>query len=47
MDYGNGSDCGGLGTWLLIEIYFFGVWVIAKGGIKPRPRFDGREYISA
>jgi hypothetical protein len=41
------SDSGGLGKWLLIEIYFFGVWVIAKDGIKPRPRFEGNEYISA
>jgi hypothetical protein len=26
---------------------FFGVGVIAMGGIKPEPRFDGKEYISA
>jgi hypothetical protein len=45
--FGNGSDSGGLGKWLLIEIYFFGVGVIAKGEIKPEPRFDGNEYISA
>jgi hypothetical protein len=47
MDFGNGSDSGGLGKWLFIEIYLFGVGVIAMGGIKPKPRFDGNEYISA
>jgi hypothetical protein len=41
------SDSGGLGKWLFIEIYLFGVGVIAMGGIKPKPRFDGKEYISA
>jgi hypothetical protein len=46
-DFEKCSDSGGLGKWHLIEIYFFGVGVIAKGGIKQRPRFDGREYISA
>jgi hypothetical protein len=45
--FGNGSDSGGLGKWHRIEVYFFGVCVIAKGGIKPEPRFDGKEYISA
>ena len=29
------------------EEYFCGVGVMAKGGIKPKPRFGGREYISA
>jgi hypothetical protein len=24
---------------------FFRVGVMAKGGIKPKPRFDGKEYI--
>jgi hypothetical protein len=41
------SDSGGLGKWHLIEVYFCGVGVSAKGGIKPKPRFDGKEYISA
>jgi hypothetical protein len=45
--FGNGSDPGGLGIWHLIEIYLFGVGVIANGGIKPKPRFDGKKYISA
>jgi hypothetical protein len=45
--FGNGSDSGGLGKWLFIEIYLFGVGVIAKGEIKPKQRFDGNEYISA
>jgi hypothetical protein len=26
---------------------FFRVGVMAKGGIKPKPRIDGNEYISA
>jgi hypothetical protein len=43
----NSSDSGGLGKWHLIEVYFCGVGVIAMGGIKPKPRFDGKEYISA
>jgi hypothetical protein len=47
MDFGNGSDSGGLGSRHLIEVYLFGVCVIAKGGIKQKPRFDGKEYISA
>jgi hypothetical protein len=47
MVFGNGSDSGGLGKWHLNEVYFFGVCVIAKGGIKQKPRFDGKEYISA
>jgi hypothetical protein len=41
------SDSGGLGNRHLIEVYFFGVGVIANGGIKPKPRFDGKKYISA
>jgi hypothetical protein len=41
------SDSGGLGKWHLIEVYFCGVGGIAKGGIRPKPRFDGKEYISA
>jgi hypothetical protein len=45
--FGNGSDSGGLGNRHLIEVYFCGVCVIAMGGIKPKPRFDGNEYISA
>jgi hypothetical protein len=47
MDFEKCSDSGGLGIWHLIEVYFFGVCVMAKGGIKPKPRFDGKEYISA
>jgi hypothetical protein len=47
MDFEKCSDSGGLGIWHLIEVYFFGVCVIAKGGIKPKPRFNGKEYISA
>jgi hypothetical protein len=46
-DFGNGSDSGVLGNRHLIEVYFCGVCVIAMGGIKPKPRFDGKEYISA
>jgi hypothetical protein len=46
-DFGSGSDSGGLGKWYRIGVYFFGVCVIAKCGIKPMPRFDGKEYISA
>jgi hypothetical protein len=46
-DFEKCSDSGGLGIWHLIEIYFFGVRVITKCGIKPKPRFDGKEYISA
>jgi hypothetical protein len=46
-DFGSGSDSGGLGKWHRIEVYFFGVCVIAKGRIKQKPRFDGKEYISA
>jgi hypothetical protein len=45
--FGNGSVSGSLGKWHLIEVYFFGVGVIAKSEIKPKPRFDGNEYISA
>jgi hypothetical protein len=45
--FGNGSDSGGLGNRHLIEVYFCGVCVIEMGGIKPKPRFDGNEYISA
>jgi hypothetical protein len=41
------SDSGGLGKWHLIEVYFFAVGVIAKDGIKLKPRFDGKKYISA
>jgi hypothetical protein len=47
MDFEKCSDSDGLGKWHRIEVYFFGVCVIAKGGIKPEPRFDGKEYISA
>jgi hypothetical protein len=46
-DFGNGSDSCGLGNRHCIEVYFFGVGVIAMGGIKPEPRFNGNEYISA
>jgi hypothetical protein len=46
-DFEKCSDSGGLGKWHPIEVYFFGVCVIAKSGIKPKPRFDGKEYISA
>jgi hypothetical protein len=45
--FGNDFDSGGLGKWHLIEVYFFGVCVMAKGRIESNPRFDGREYISA
>jgi hypothetical protein len=45
--FGSGSNSGGLGKWHPIEVYFFGVCVIAKGGIKQKLRFDGKEYISA
>jgi hypothetical protein len=41
------SDSGGMGKWHLIEVYFYGVGVMANGRIEPNPRFDGREYISA
>jgi hypothetical protein len=41
------SDSVGLGKWHRIEVYFFGVCVIAKGGIKQKPRLDGKEYMSA
>jgi hypothetical protein len=47
IDFEKCSDSGGLGKWHLIEVYFFGVGVIAKGEIKPKQRFDGNEYISA
>jgi hypothetical protein len=47
MVFGNGSDSGGLGNRHLIEVYFCGVCVIVNSGIKPKPRFDGKEYISA
>jgi hypothetical protein len=47
MDCEKCSDSVGLGIWHLIELYFFGVWVIAKEGIKPKSRFDRRKYISA
>jgi hypothetical protein len=47
MDFENCSDSGGLRKWHLVEVYFFGVCVIAKGGIKTKPRFDGNKYISA
>jgi hypothetical protein len=47
MDFEKYSDSGGLGKWHLIEVYFFGVCVMAKSGIRPKPRFDGKEYISA
>jgi hypothetical protein len=47
MDFEKCSDSDGLGKWHRIEVYFFGVCVIAKGGIKPEPRIDGKEYISA
>jgi hypothetical protein len=46
-DFRDGSGSGGLGNRHLIKVYFFGVGVIAKGGIKRKPRFDGKEYISA
>jgi hypothetical protein len=46
-DFGSGSDSGGLGKWHRIEVYFFGVVVIAMGGIKPKLRSDRKEYISA
>jgi hypothetical protein len=46
-DFEKYSDSGGLGKWHLIEVYLFRVWVIAKDGIKPKPRCDGKEYISA
>jgi hypothetical protein len=46
-DFRDGSDSCGLGSRHLIEVYLFGVCVIAKGEIKPEPRFDGNEYISA
>jgi hypothetical protein len=45
--FGNDFDSGGLGKWHLIEVYFFGVCVMAKGRIESNPRFDGKEYISA
>jgi hypothetical protein len=45
--FGNGSDSGGLGNRHLIEVYFFGVGVIAKGGIKLKLRSDRKEYTSA
>jgi hypothetical protein len=47
IDFGNGFVSGGLENRYLIKVYFFGVGVIAMGGIKPKPRFDGKEYISA
>jgi hypothetical protein len=47
MDFEKCSDSGGLGKWHRIEVYFFGVGVVAKGGIKPKVRFDGKKYISA
>jgi hypothetical protein len=47
MDFEKCSDSGGLGKWHLIEVYFFGVCVMAKSRIESNPRFDGREYISA
>jgi hypothetical protein len=46
-DFRDGSGSGGLGKWHLIEVYFFGVCVMAKGRIKQKPRFDGKEDISA
>jgi hypothetical protein len=46
-DFGSGSASSGLGNRHLIEVYFCGVCAIAMGGIKPMPRFDGKEYISA
>jgi hypothetical protein len=46
-DFRDGSASSGVGNRHLIEVYFFGVCVIAMGGIKPKPRFDGKEYISA
>jgi hypothetical protein len=47
MDFEKCSDSGGLGNRHLIVVYFCGVCVIVNGGIKPKPRFDGKEYISA
>jgi hypothetical protein len=47
MDFEKCSDSGGLGKWHRIEVYFFGVGVIAMGGIKPKLRSDRKEYISA
>jgi hypothetical protein len=47
MDFEKCSDSGGLGKWHRIEVYFFGVCVIAMGGIKPKLRSDRKEYISA
>jgi hypothetical protein len=47
MDFEKCSSSSALGKWHLIEVYFCGVGVIAKGGIRPKPRFDGKEYISA
>jgi hypothetical protein len=47
MDFEKCSDSGGLGNRYRIEKYSFRVGGIAKGGIKPKPRFDGKEYISA
>jgi hypothetical protein len=46
-DFEKYSDSGGLGKWHRIEVYFFRVGVMAMGGIKPKPRIDGKEYISA
>jgi hypothetical protein len=47
IDFEKCSDSGGLGSRHLIEVYLFGVGVIAKSGIRPNPRFYGKEYISA
>jgi hypothetical protein len=46
-DFRDGSASSGVGNRHLIEVYFSGVCVIAKGGIKQKPRFDRREYFSA
>jgi hypothetical protein len=46
-DFRDGSASIGVGNRHLIEVYFSGVCVIAKGGIKQKPRFDRREYFSA
>jgi hypothetical protein len=47
MFFEKSSASSALGKLHRIEVYFFGVWVIAKCRIKPKLRFDGNEYISA
>jgi hypothetical protein len=47
MFFEKSSASSALGKWHRIEVYFFGVCVIVNGGIKPKRRFDGKEYISA